>query len=386
MYRDRTVGVVVPAYEEEGFVGDVIDTVPAFVDRVYPVDDRSTDGTWAEIREHAAAANAAWPEAASAPERTPFARRVVPIRREENGGVGAAIKTGYRRALVDEIDVIAVMNGDGQMDPDELPRLLDPIVDGTADYAKGNRLVHADHRQGMSRWRLLGNTILSGLTKVASGYWQLTDPQNGYTAVSAGALRRIDLDSVYDDYGFCNHLLVRLNAVDATVVDVAMPAVYGDERSTIRYSRFIPSLSALLFRSFLWRLKTQYVVFGFHPLVALYLLGILGTGAGLAFVGAALGGALGGAALRWLTLGGVGVLVLFLAALSLIAAVLLDMGQNDGLERRRYGRVGRDSVADGPPRPAPADDDPGAAAGTEADGPPMGIDEESTRTTPGSSS
>jgi glycosyltransferase involved in cell wall biosynthesis len=377
VYRDQVVGVVVPAYNEEGFVGEVIDTVPAFVDRIYPVDDCSTDGTWAEIREHAAVANAAWPGDAAEPDRTPFDRRVVPTRHEENGGVGAAVKTGYRRALADDVDVVAVMNGDGQMDPDELDRLVDPVVEGVADFAKGNRLVHADDRVGMGAWRLFGNTVLSGLTKVASGYWQLTDPQNGYTVASARALRRIDLDAVYDGYGFCNHLLVRLNAAGATVIDVAMPAVYGDERSDIRYTRFVPSLSWLLLRSFLWRLKTKYVVFGFHPLVLFYLLGSAGAGAGLAVaVGALVAGDPGSP--RWLAVGGLGLVVLFLGALTFVAAALLDVQANDGLERRRYERPS------GTGHPRPATEDGGVP---EEDGSTR-VDEESgtgPTTRPGSS-
>lgn len=279
MREGHTVGVVVPAYNEQEFVGRVIETIPAFVDRIYVVDDCSTDGTWAEIRRHATTVDRSVDAAVTIPDGgTAFARRVVPIRHERNRGVGGAIKTGYRRARADGIDVTAVMAGDGQMDPDQLARLIDPVIDGSADYAKGNRLLCRDFCASMSSWRLFGNGLLTLLTKVATGYWRTTDPQNGYTTISYAALSELDLSTLYDDYGFANDLLVRLNAHGMCVADVAMPAVYGDERSTIRYSQFVPALSVLLLRGFLWRLKTKYLVREFHPLVFLYTLGALGIG------------------------------------------------------------------------------------------------------------
>ena len=335
MYEDYTVGVVVPAYNEEGFVGDVIETIPDFVDRIYPVDDCSTDGTWAEIREHAervnertaepgsvadgsepitdgsepvadgdgrrlyrdgtdaataAARSEPSPESgrsksASGTEPSPSTestgsyepQRVVPLRHEENRGVGATIKTGYRQAYDDGIDVVAVMAGDDQMDPDLLDAILDPVVSGRADYAKGNRLLSEDYTEGMSGWRLFGNSLLTLLTKISSGYWKMMDPQNGYTAISRRALDRIDLDAVFDDYGFANAMLVHCNVADLRVADVPTPARYGHEESHIRYSTFVPQLSALLARGFGWRLQRKYLLRDFHPLAFLYGLGVLGT-------------------------------------------------------------------------------------------------------------
>jgi len=355
VYRNAVVGVVVPAYNEEGFVGEVIDTVPDFVDRVYAIDDCSTDGTWGEIRRHAAETNRSWPPTDGAV----FDRRVIAIRHDENGGVGAAVKTGYRRALADEVDAVAVMNGDGQMPPQMLDRLLDPVVEGAADYAKGNRLVFPDYREGMSAWRLFGNAVLSGLNKVASGYWRLSDPQNGYTVISRRALERVPVDDLYDEYGFCNHLLVNLNAAGMTVADVALPAVYGAEQSDIRYSTFVPMLSWLLLRSFLWRLKTQYVVFDFHPLVAFYAFGVVGATTSVAVLAGAAGatGAGVGAPLSRVVLAVVGLLVLLCGGLSTAGAVLLDTRQNAGLVRQQYDRAERSSVPSpgGTARPAGRD-------------------------------
>ncbi|KUK68135.1 MAG: Glycosyl transferase, family 2, partial [Methanocalculus sp. 52_23] len=146
--------------------------------------------------------------------------------------------------------------------------------DGKADYAVGNRLINPDFRRGMSRWRFAGNAALTLLTKIASGYWQLVDPQNGYTAISKRALETIPLDAVYPRYGYCNDILVRLNVYGFRVKNVPHPARYGLERSKIKYSSYIVRLSRLLLKDFLWRLKTKYVIMGFHPLVFYYFFGI----------------------------------------------------------------------------------------------------------------
>lgn len=262
MYNGKHIAVVVPAYNEEAFVGEVIETVPDFVDRIYPVDDCSTDRTWPEIRAAADRVNSATEEVeietlTGVPDGGQ-ARRVVPIKLDQNRGVGGAIKKGYRRAMADGADIIAVMNGDGQMDPDELDRLLDPVVEGRAAYAKGNRLKSSDHWSGMTRWRLFGNFLLTQLTRVASGYWHMTDPQNGYTAIATDALEAIDLDAVYERYGFLNDMLIRLNANDVRIADVEMAAIYGDEDSSIQYSQFVPGLSWLLLKRFLWRLGSKH--------------------------------------------------------------------------------------------------------------------------------
>lgn len=258
MYRERRISVVVPAYNEELLIGPTLDTMPKFVDRIYVVDDSSTDETSGRVMEHAVKDS-----------------RIVSLRHEKNSGVGAAIVTGYTAALADEMDIVAVMAGDNQMDPAFLPKLLDPIIDGKADYTVGNRLINPEFRKGMSRWRFVGNAALTLLTKIASGYWQLVDPQNGYTAISQRALETIPLDAVYPRYGYCNDILVRLNVYGFRVQNVPHPARYGLERSKIKYSSYIVRLSGLLLKDFLWRLKTKYVVMGFHPLVFFYLFGVV---------------------------------------------------------------------------------------------------------------
>jgi len=323
MYSGQTVAVVVPAYNEEGLVGEVLDSIPAFVDRVYAVDDCSTDGTWAEIHDHSERDERA--VAAKADGGQPV-DRIEPIRHETNQGVGGAIKTGYRRALQEGMDVTAVIAGDGQMDPSILDRFVEPIVEGRADYTKGDRLQSRELRSAMSSWRSMGNFLLTFLTKLASGYWRTNDPQNGYTAISLDALERIDLDALYDRYGFSNDLLITLNAHGFRVADVPMRAIYGDEQSHINYGTFVPRLSTLLFVGFLWRLKVKYCLVDFHPLVFLYALGVLGGAAGLAFAGLAV---VGGASL--LT-GSVSVFILLFSCALLVLAMIFDMQHNEHLE------------------------------------------------------
>jgi len=266
-YRGKKIAVVVPAHNEELLIGETLSGIPDFVARIYVVNDCSTDRTQ-EVLDYYA-------------ERDPS---IIPIHHEVNQGVGAAIVTGYRKALEDGMDIAAVMAGDNQMDPSFLPALLDPVVDGKCDYTMGNRLISPTYRKGMSKWRFFGNAILTFLTKMASGYWQMMDPQNGYTAITGRALERIELDDIYPRYGYCNDLLVKLNVWGFRVVNVPHPARYGRETSGIKYSTYIVRVSRLLFNDFFWRLKMKYVVLSFHPLFLYYIFGIL-----LTFTGAFLG-------------------------------------------------------------------------------------------------
>ena len=284
MYRERTVGVVVPAYNEEAHVGTVLDTIPPFVDRVYAVDDRSTDRTWEIINSRVNDENARVEETVESP---PVSRAdggttppdITPIRHEKNRGAGAALRTGYVHALKDGIDIVVAMDADGQMIPEYLPQLLDPIVDDRAEYAKGNRLARQDDRDGMPSFRLFGNSLLTLLTNISSGYWGIKDPQNGYTAISHGALARIGIQDMPDGHDYTNDLLVRLNARQMRVADVPMPAMYEDEESTIRYRQFVPRTSKTLLRGFIQRLGTRARRNGTDPVPYLYGLGILGASA-----------------------------------------------------------------------------------------------------------
>ena len=201
---------------------------------------------------------------------------------ERRSGVGAATITGYRRALADGLDVVVVMNGDNQMDPDDLPTLVEPVARGELDYSKANRLSTGLAWQLIPKTRFFGNAILSMLTKVASGYWHVADSQSGYTVVSREMLEQLDLDHVYTNYGFPNDMLVHLNVWNARVRDFPSRPIYGvGERSNMRYRHVVPRIAWLLVRGFFWRLWEKYVKRDFHPLVFFYVMGFIATVAGV---------------------------------------------------------------------------------------------------------
>jgi glycosyltransferase involved in cell wall biosynthesis len=256
VYEGRTVAVVVPAYNEEALVGSTVSGIPAFVDRIIVVDDGSKDET--AVR----AQNAD--------------KRVEVIPHERNQGVGAAIVTGYRRAIAIGVDVTCVMAADGQMDPDDLETLVRAIATDETDYAKANRLFTGQAWQLIPRTRYLGNAALSFMTKIASGYWHVADSQSGYTAVNLETLKLLDLGRIYRRYGFPNDLLVHLNVFNRRVRDYPSRPIYGvGERSGIRLRHVVPKISWLLLKGFFWRMGQKYVIRDFHPLILFYMLGIL---------------------------------------------------------------------------------------------------------------
>ena len=271
MFDGKRVAVVVPAHDEETLLRPTLEGIPAFVDRIYVVDDASRDATLERANEAAAADE-----------------RVAVVAHERNRGVGAAILSGYGRALEERIDVTCVMAADNQMDPADLAALVEPVARGEVDYAKANRLITGQAWELIPRHRYLGNAVLSLLTKIASGYWHVADSQSGYTAVSLTALERLDLDRIYPRYGFPNDMLVHLNIINARVRDIPSRPIYGvGERSGIRIRKVVPRISWLLVKGFFWRLREKYVIRDFHPLVFFYLFGLL-----MSFVGLGLGIAL----------------------------------------------------------------------------------------------
>jgi glycosyltransferase involved in cell wall biosynthesis len=264
MLEGKSLAVVVPAYDEEQLVATTIRGIPDFVDRIIVVDDASRDGT-------ADAARAAGDA------------RVDVVEHKRNAGVGAAIVTGYRRAVAEGVDVVCVMAADNQMDPDDLEGIALPVVRGEVEYAKANRLVSGQAWQVIPRSRYLGNAMLSFLTKIASGYWHIADSQSGYTAASREILDQLDLERVYPRYGFPNDMLVHLNVWNARVRDVTARPVYNvGEKSGIKIRKVVPRISWLLIKGFFWRMREKYVIRDFHPLVFFYVLGFLMTVLGLA--------------------------------------------------------------------------------------------------------
>jgi len=259
LVEEKRIAVVIPAHEEEALLSATLKGIPELVDRIIVVDDASKDGTLARAR-----------EAATADPRI----EVLP--RNRNGGVGAAVVSGYRRALEDGADVTVVMNADNQMDPDDLAHIVLPVARGEVDYAKANRLFTGQAWQLIPHSRYLGNAVLSLWTKIASGYWHVADAQSGYTAIGRRMLELLDLDDLYPRYGFPNDMLVHLNVWNAKVRDVPSRPIYGvGERSGIKLRKVIPAISWLLFKGFWWRMWQKYVIRDFHPLVFFYVFGLI---------------------------------------------------------------------------------------------------------------
>ena len=242
MYKNKKIGVVITAYNEEQSIQGVVNTIPHFVDKTYVVDDGSTDTT---------------PKILSA--LTQMNQRLVVVTHETNKGVGAGKISGYKKALADRMDIIVMMAGDGQTPPAYLDKILDPVVEGIADYSKGNRLITPEFRKVMPKFRLFGNIILTWLTKIASGYWHIGDPEDGYTAMTRETMEKLNLDGLCKGWPAENDILVKLNVLGARIVDVPHPTTYEGRASHIRYPSFIVATSWLLLKDFLWRLWVKYV-------------------------------------------------------------------------------------------------------------------------------
>ncbi|MAB72162.1 MAG: ribonuclease BN [Planctomycetaceae bacterium] len=259
MLRDKTVAAVVPAFNEETQISRVVETMPDFVDWIVVIDDASSDGTW-KILESLARTH----------------ERLVPIRHAENQGVGGAIASGYKWCGEKDIDCAVVLAGDGQMQPDKVEDICLPVVLGKADYSKANRLISESAYRKIPITRFVGNSGLSFLTKIASGYWHIADSQSGFAAIGKLPLKLIDWDRMYKRYGQPNDILVKLNVYNFRVQDVAMEPVYGvGEQSKMKKRKVLFTISWLLLKSFFWRMKEKYIYREFHPLVLFYCLSLL---------------------------------------------------------------------------------------------------------------
>jgi glycosyltransferase involved in cell wall biosynthesis len=264
VYKGKSLAVVVPAYNEEKLISMVIASMPDFVDHIVVVDDQSVDGTAREA-ERAAASDP----------------RVLLLRHHANQGVGGAIATGYKWARDHGADMAAVMAGDGQMDPSDLPALCDLVAEEGVDYAKGNRLVYDDAYRLIPKVRFYGNAVLSFLTKISSGYWHVADSQTGYTVISKRALKIIDWDKMWKRYGQPNDILVRLNIENMRVRDVPIKPVYNiGEVSGFNARQVMWPISRLLIISFARRLWKKYMIRDAHPLIL-----FIAMGAGLLLLG-----------------------------------------------------------------------------------------------------
>lgn len=259
MFKSKRIAAVVPCFNEETQIERVIRTMPATVDHIVIVDDKSTDRTAEVVRRFAATDP-----------------RITLIQHERNQGVGGAIASGYEWSRDHAVDIAVVMAGDGQMDPVDLETLLEPVASGAFDYAKGNRLRYPGAYDAIPKKRFFGNQVLSFLTKIASGYWKITDAQNGYTAINRRALRAVDWSKMYRRYGQPNDLLVRLNIANMRVCDCVMKPVYGlGEKSKMKIKKVIMTMPFLLTKLFFQRIYFCYLVHDFNIIAPLYLFSFL---------------------------------------------------------------------------------------------------------------
>jgi glycosyltransferase involved in cell wall biosynthesis len=308
MFKGKTICVVVPAYNEETQIKKVILNMPDFVDRIVVINDNSNDRTEEIVMDLIAgdksSSRAILPAVREANsgeynhadrvmdeinknEITYFGDstiknvngttdRIILISNSKTNGVGAGIARGYKWAKDYGIDCTAVMAGDAQMDPSELQSICEPVVNGEVDYAKGNRLIHKSAWLIIPKIRFFGNSILSIFTKIASGYWKISDTQSGYTAISLKALNSIRIYKIYKKYGMPNDLLVKLNISYCSVKEVPIKPVYKiGEKSKMKIFVVIPKISLLLVKLFFQRLWVKYLFRDFHPLFLLYHMAII---------------------------------------------------------------------------------------------------------------
>ena len=265
MYSGRRIAVVIPAFNVAPQIAGVIEGMPEFVDDIIVVDDAATDETAQIVRGLRDA-------------------RLTLVQHAANQGVGGAMVTGFRWAMERGADIVVKMDGDGQMDPAFLPALLNPIVQEGYAYAKGNRFLGEDGLQDMPRLRLAGSFVLTFLAKLASGYWQVFDPVNGYIAIDAAMLRKLPLHRIARRYFFETDMLIQLNVFRARVKDVPLPARYGEERSSMRLSRVLVTFPLHLMKGFWRRIYERHVLREFSPVAVFWVLGALllawGTGFG----------------------------------------------------------------------------------------------------------
>ncbi len=255
MYKNQKIGVVVPAYNEELLIQDTLNGMPSFIDEIFVINDCSRDNTLQLIKEQKAKDD-----------------RITIIDHEVNKGLGQSLIDGYLESLKTDVEISVVMAGDNQMDPDDLPVILDKVIDHDFDYVKGNRLLHANIA-AMPGYRFVGNSILTILTKFATGYYSVMDPQSGYTAIKNNVLAKIPIEKMTKGYGYNADILCMLNIQGYRVADVEIKPVYGKEKSGIKLLPYIRKVSMLLTRLFFKRLIQRYLILDFHPLVLFYFFG-----------------------------------------------------------------------------------------------------------------
>ena len=255
MFNNYNIAVVIPCYKVKNHIESVITEIPDFVTHIIVIDDKCPEqsGTVAE--------NLSNP-------------KVTVLYHKKNHGVGGAVLTGYAKAIELGADIVVKIDGDGQMDISYMEKLIQPIIDGKADYTKGNRFFDFKALHQMPKIRLFGNSGLSFLVKAASGYWNMMDPTNGYTAIRREVIENLELDKIAKRYFFESDILINLNIENAVVVDVPIPAKYGNEKSSLSITRTLFGFPPKLFMGLWKRIFYKYFIYDFNMLSVYLIMGI----------------------------------------------------------------------------------------------------------------
>lgn len=254
-YNNMKIGVVIPAYKVKEFIKDLLASIPPAIDIIIVVDDKCPEASGKEA------------------ERVPDDRINV-IYHEHNTGVGGAVFSGYKKAMEAGCDIVIKIDGDGQMDPGYIPDLTAPLIDDKADYSKGNRFMDFKALKKMPKIRLFGNSILSFLLKMASGYWNIIDPTNGYTAIHRRALEKLDPNKISKRFFFESDMLINLNMIDAVVMDISIPARYGNEKSSLSVLKIAFQFPPRLLKGFIKRIFLKYFIYDFNMASVYLILGL----------------------------------------------------------------------------------------------------------------
>jgi len=254
LYKNKKIGVIVPAYNEEKMIAKTLGTMPKFTDHIIVINDSSKDNTL-ELINRAAKKD----------------QKITIINNTENGGIGYSLKKGLKMGAELGCDRMAIMAGDAQMDPAYLDKLLDAMDENQLDYVKANRFMHYEALQTMPRYRRIGNIVVTILTKFATGYYTIFDTQNGYAIYTKDVVERMPWQLVGNRYEYENTILIALSIINAKVGDYPIPALYGDETSTIKLFSTMTRVLKILFIGFWRRIYYKYVIYGFHP-IALFIL------------------------------------------------------------------------------------------------------------------
>lgn len=266
MYRNLHVAAILPCYNEEKLIGKTIETMPDFVDHIIAVDDNSTDNTWKTIQRIAR-----------------INKKVIPIHLEINQGIGGAYISGFEKSLSGRADLVFTMAGDAQCNQNYMANMVDTLLDNGLDYVKANRFVHLEELKQMPRFRRVGNTIITILTKFSSGYYSVFDSQNGYGVFTRKALEKLPFEHIGRRYDYENTLLIALSIMGARIRDEPVPAIYGDEVSTIPVFKTTLRALRVVWVGFWKRMYHKYILINFHPIALFLISGIMLSGIGFVF-------------------------------------------------------------------------------------------------------